>query len=180
MSIVLVGSTSGSITLQEPAVAGTTVLTLPAVSGTVLTDTSPKAGNVLQVVQGTLSGQGSTTSTSYTDTGLTVSITPTSSSSKVLVLVNLNGCLTLNGSSAMLVDLLRASTSICKFGEAGLNGGTNRNDFGDFSVSFLDSPATTSSTIYKVQAKSSGGGQVYWCNQTNNSISTITLMEIAA
>jgi uncharacterized protein (AIM24 family) len=37
MSIVLVGSTSGSVTLQEPAVAGTTVLTLPAVSGTVIT-----------------------------------------------------------------------------------------------------------------------------------------------
>ncbi len=53
MSIVLVGSTSGSITLQEPAVAGTTVLTLPAVSGTVLTTTSPKAGNVIQVVNAT-------------------------------------------------------------------------------------------------------------------------------
>jgi hypothetical protein len=38
MSIVLVGSTSGSITLQEPAVAGTTVLTLPATSGTVSLD----------------------------------------------------------------------------------------------------------------------------------------------
>ena len=36
MSIVLVGSTSGSITLQEPAVAGTTVLDLPAASGTVM------------------------------------------------------------------------------------------------------------------------------------------------
>jgi hypothetical protein len=35
MSIVLVGSSSGSITLQEPAVAGTTVLDLPATSGTV-------------------------------------------------------------------------------------------------------------------------------------------------
>ena len=35
MSLILQGSTSGSITLQEPAVAGTTVLTLPAVSGTV-------------------------------------------------------------------------------------------------------------------------------------------------
>jgi len=34
MSIVLVGSTSGSITLQEPAIAGTTVLDLPATSGT--------------------------------------------------------------------------------------------------------------------------------------------------
>jgi hypothetical protein len=41
MSIVLVGSTSGSITLQEPAVAGTTVLDLPATSGTVATLTTP-------------------------------------------------------------------------------------------------------------------------------------------
>jgi hypothetical protein len=36
MSIVLVGSTSGSITLQEPAVAGTTVIDLPATSGTMV------------------------------------------------------------------------------------------------------------------------------------------------
>jgi len=36
MSVVLLGSTSGSITLQEPAVAGTTVLTLPATTGTVV------------------------------------------------------------------------------------------------------------------------------------------------
>ena len=41
MSIVLQGSTSGSITLQEPAVAGSTVLDLPATSGTVLTSASP-------------------------------------------------------------------------------------------------------------------------------------------
>ena len=34
MSLILQGSTSGSITLQEPAVAGTTVLDLPATSGT--------------------------------------------------------------------------------------------------------------------------------------------------
>jgi hypothetical protein len=60
MSIVLIGSTSGSCTLQEQAVAGTTVLTLPTTSGTVLTTASsgqsiPKAalptGSVLQVVQ---------------------------------------------------------------------------------------------------------------------------------
>lgn len=43
MSIVLLGSTSGSCTLQEQAVAGTTVLTLPTTSGTVLTSTSPSS-----------------------------------------------------------------------------------------------------------------------------------------
>jgi hypothetical protein len=36
MSLVLLGSTSGSVTLQEPAVAGSTVITLPATSGTLL------------------------------------------------------------------------------------------------------------------------------------------------
>ena len=47
MSIVLVGSTSGSVTLQEPAVAGTTVLTLPATSGTVVvTGTTPSLNGI--------------------------------------------------------------------------------------------------------------------------------------
>ena len=40
MSLILQGSTSGSITLQEPAVAGTTVLDLPATSGTLLTSST--------------------------------------------------------------------------------------------------------------------------------------------
>jgi hypothetical protein len=40
MSIVLQGSTSGSITLQEPAIAGTTVLDLPATSGNVVVDSA--------------------------------------------------------------------------------------------------------------------------------------------
>ena len=40
MSIVMVGATSGSITLQEPAVAGNTVLSLPATTGTVVVDSA--------------------------------------------------------------------------------------------------------------------------------------------
>jgi len=98
MSIVLVGSTSGSVTLQEPAVAGTTVLTLPAVSGTILTTGSsgqsiPKAalptGSVLQVVQTYKTDSFSTNATSYTNvTGLSASITPTSATSKILVMVS--------------------------------------------------------------------------------------------
>ena len=37
-SIVISGDSSGSISLQAPAVAGTTTLTLPATTGTVLND----------------------------------------------------------------------------------------------------------------------------------------------
>lgn len=44
-SVVVAGDTSGSVTLQAPAVSGTTVLTLPATSGTmVATDASGNVG----------------------------------------------------------------------------------------------------------------------------------------
>jgi hypothetical protein len=39
-AVVIAGDTSGSVTLNAPAVAGTTTLTLPTTSGTVLTTTS--------------------------------------------------------------------------------------------------------------------------------------------
>jgi hypothetical protein len=58
MSIVLQGSTSGSVTLQEPAVAGTTVLTLPATSGTVATLTTPSFATTIGVGGATAAASG--------------------------------------------------------------------------------------------------------------------------
>jgi hypothetical protein len=43
-SVVISGDTSGSVTLQAPAVAGTTVLTLPATSGVVVVTATGVAG----------------------------------------------------------------------------------------------------------------------------------------
>ena len=43
-SLILSGSTSGSVTLSSPAVSGTTTLTLPTQSGTVITTGSTFAG----------------------------------------------------------------------------------------------------------------------------------------
>lgn len=48
-SVVIAGDTSGSITLQAPAVSGSTVLTLPASTGTVLTQNSSAPANSLVV-----------------------------------------------------------------------------------------------------------------------------------
>lgn len=60
MSVVLLGSTSGSITLQEPAVAGSTVIDLPATSGTMaVTSGSPSFTNI--TATGTLTVNGNTT-----------------------------------------------------------------------------------------------------------------------
>jgi hypothetical protein len=213
MSIVLVGSTSGSITLQEPAVAGTTVLDLPATSGTILTSASaisassittgtlPAArlptGSVLQVVSTVKSDTFTTTSGSYVDvTGLSVSITPTSATSKILVLFQVNGSQEVGAGRASL-KLLRGSTVI----DAGDVAGSRTPALGGFSSidqsvpstpvsgNFLDSPATTSSTTYKIQVAMNAGSGTAYINRTMqdsdnaNQIrmaSTITVMEIAA
>ena len=59
MSIVLLGSTSGSVTLQEPAVAGTTVIDLPATSGTMaVTGGSPSFANITATGNLTFTGTG--------------------------------------------------------------------------------------------------------------------------
>jgi hypothetical protein len=186
MSIVLVGSTSGSITLQEPAVAGTTVLDLPATSGTFITTGSsgqsiPKAalptGSVLQVVNATYGTATTSSSASYSDTGLTASITPTSSSSKILVIVSQSGLNTGSANNGINVKLVRGGTDLIVFAVAyNFSGG---GAICGASASYLDSPATTSSTTYKTQqARFSGAGAI--STQANSDVSTITLMEIAA
>ena len=188
MSIILQGSTSGSVTLQEPAIAGSTVLTLPAVSGTVLTTTSPKAGNVIQVVSATNSTQTSITGTSFADTSLTASITPTSSSSKILVLVYQPYRFTdaANGGGIIIVrNSTPITTVLTDTGNAPyqLYLEVAADFYGIFAASYLDSPATTSSTVYKTQSRpylSAGSIVLQAQGNVNTNMSTITLMEIAA
>jgi len=199
MSIVLQGSTSGSVTLQEPAVAGTTVLTLPAVSGTILTTASsgqsiPKAalptGSVLQVVSVNKVDSFSTTSTSFTDiTGLSVSITPISSTSKIYVVATIPVVSAASGSGANFA-LSRNGTLIGQ-GTSGTTQNSiavvfvNTNDFyNGTSFSILDSPATTSAITYQIRLLSSAGGTC-WIGRRGSdtyggSSSTLTAMEIAA
>jgi len=182
MSIVLVGSTSGSVTLQEPAVAGTTVLTLPAVSGSVLTDTSPKAGNVIQVVNATYSTQTTTTSSSFQDTGLTATITPASASNKILVLVSHPQNFTNNLSDsglALAINLCRNGSSLTAWSNY-LGFGSTSNNFPSAGLVYWDTPATTSATTYKTQFCRNNGGTYQVSVQSSNTPSSITLLEIAA
>jgi len=177
MSIVLQGSTSGSVTLQEPAVAGTTVLTLPAVSGNVLTDTSPKAGNVIQVVSTqSQSASISTTSTSYVTTNVSASITPTSASSRVLLLLNANLDNGATGRQPIITFYKGASDLATTRGINQLYGDSSRIQSSATSL-YIDSPATTSATTYTVYFKSNGGGSVSF--GTDNLMVSFILMEIA-
>ena len=183
MSVILVGSTSGSVTLQEPAVAGTTVLDLPATSGTL--DRTNRAGNVLQVVSVDYGTETSNTSTSFADTGLTASITPTSATSKILIIFTQQGCAKYaDAGNAVRVNLLRNSSIILNVNDLGGYTGTTDNNNISMSASYLDSPSTTSSITYKTQfAARISGNSVYVQQYGNNSgytRSTMTLMEIAA
>ena len=158
--IIVSGDTSGAVTLQAPAVAGTVTVTLPAASGTMLTTASsgqsiPKAalptGSVLQVVNATFSTAQTTTSTSYQASGLTLSITPTSNTSKILISASVpydtyGG--TLNQAS---LTLYRGATNLITNGFSLLSGGSGLNlQAGSSALSWLDSPATTSSTTYTI------------------------------
>ena len=53
-SVVIAGDTSGSVTLDAPAVAGTTVLTLPATSGTVVTTATTSGISGSAITTGTV------------------------------------------------------------------------------------------------------------------------------
>jgi len=192
MSIVLMGSTSGSCTLQEQAVAGTTTLTLPTTSGTILTNSS--AGTVLQVVQTVKTDTFTMSSSTFADiTGLSVNITPTSSSNKILILANVNHVGT-TSTSASGIRLMRNSTAIGIGDAAGsrprTSGGESYGNFGvtltGDAIMFLDSPATTSATTYKIQIQAYSNTAYVNRSQVDTDsnayfrgMSSITVMEIS-
>jgi hypothetical protein len=186
--LVLNGDTSGSVTLDAPAVSGTTTLTLPTTSGTVLTTGSsgqsiPKAalptGSVLQVINATHGIQSSTSSTSFVDTSLTATITPTSNTSKILVFVSQNGLYKSGTNSYIKLRLVRGSTTIVVMENEIVTTSTTGTSAAATSTTYLDSPATTSATTYKTQIALGGSaGTIYW--NVTDATSTITLVEIAA
>jgi hypothetical protein len=175
------GDTSGNLAFQTGAGANT--ITVPNVTGTLLTNKT--TGTVLQVVNATYSTLTSTTSSTYADTGLSASITPTSSSNKILVLISLNGMSKQGSSSSNSIDLqlVRNSTSIVQIdGLLGYTSNLAVQSGVSSSLNYLDSPATTSSTTYKIQFASDQNVATVYINANNarGATSTITLLEIAA
>ena len=150
----------------------------------ILTAVQQPAGAVLQVVQATYSTATSTTSTSFVTTGLSASITPSSSTSKILVLMSMGDVAAQNTSSANaagftlykngsnLTSNLGSQISYNSISTSGLT-------IGGFSSTYLDSPATTSSTNYAVFFKSAGASTTVTTFR-DNTLGVITLMEIAA
>jgi hypothetical protein len=157
------------------------------VAGGVPSWAAPVAGKVLQVVQATTSTPVTVASTTYTDSGITASITPSSTNSKILVIVNQEFLITRNNGSALAnARLLRGSTSIygdsaAKEGFSVQSDSSYMNTWTRYPITYLDSPATTSSVTYKTQVAvdSTASSQVVVA-QANNTDSSIILMEIGA
>ena len=149
---------------------------------------------VLQVKSTFKSNPYTMSSSTFDDvTGLNVSITPTSATNKILVTFSLSGQAD-EGQNGMFVRLMRDSTAI---GIADADGTRARTTYGNISqpanagymggFTFLDSPATTSAVVYKVQVASNTNGQGVFVNRLNNnadqtnlsrSASSITVMEV--
>jgi hypothetical protein len=175
LGLTVPAASIGNLTLSNSSISGLTATGISAVQ-------QLPTGSVLQVVNATYATPVTTTSGTLIDTGLTATITPTKSTSKILVLVNQNGSdkSTDNASNSIYIGLLRGATVLFTNFSNYVNytGSTLRMIGASASICYLDSPATTSSITYKTQfANTSAGGNV--TIQSNNNVSSITLMEIA-
>ena len=128
---------------------------------------------VIQAVSANNSTQTSTTSTTPIASPITASITPQSTTSKILAQVNGT---TYNNSAGQYtsVQIYRGTTALGTFVISNfvVSGAVT----GTYTISFLDSPTTTSSTAYTLYFYVTGAtGYVNY----GSSQATITLMEIS-
>ena len=146
-------------------------------------------GGIIQIKQGIITAPvENTTSGSWTDTGLSCAITPQSASNKVFCMVSL-GSISGDAGTSTGFRLVRGSTNIGMPDSDALQSGfTNIYDadqqiLASACFNYLDSPATTSATTYKITWRNSGSSSWlgrYNGNATNyNGVSTLILMEVS-
>ena len=169
-----------------------------AVTGEVLTAAYVNdlrgAFRILQVVSTNKTDTFSMSSTTFADvTGLSVTITPQSTSSKIFVMASVSGTGT-TGATNFFGRLVRNSTPINVGDAAGSRtqatiAARDQESQSTMSVMFLDSPATTSATTYKIQIRSQSAGSAVYINRsvtdsdaasTARTTSNITVFEISA
>ena len=160
---------------------------------------SGSSGGIIQVVHANTSTHTYSNSTSYTDiTGVTATITPTRSDSKILIQCTL--AVSKENNHSFLGRIVRDGSVITGSGGAAESGHGNQIDGvwwnvrtqiyspNPFTVSYLDSPSSTSAVTYKAQGKTTSASYPFAINRTVSSndllyatpsFSMITLMEIS-
>ena len=188
----IIAATAADTVARLAVGANNSVLTADSTTATGLKWATPAGGGkVLQVVMGTTTTATTIASTSFTDTTLTASITPSSATSKVLVFFT-QAIRTERDSGAFSqgagIQIVRDSTAVFtpadSFRAASSTDWSN-SESGKLGViasgSYLDTPATTSATTYKTQARAgftTFNGQIKV--QESGNTSSIILMEIGA
>lgn len=134
------------------------------------------AFRILQVVSGSTTGAVASASTTYVDTGISATITPQSSSSKVIALISASPYSLTAGTGGGL-RVYRDATLLQQFTDVAYS--NVGNNLIGFSTLVLDSPATTSAVVYKMQQNRSIGVGTFF-TQVNSNPGTIILMEVSA
>ena len=146
----------------------------------------PTTSGVVQVKSTAKTDTFSTTSSTFVDvTGLSVSITPTSASNKIMVFadIKLNGQA---GTNTAYARLVRDSTAIYVGDAAGSRqqaSSSSRITTEGVASSgniFLDSPATTSATTYKVQISVNAASGTIYVNQGSDDTNVSTRARYAS
>jgi hypothetical protein len=174
MAITLSGDGSISGLTSGAGIAAT------ALSGQV-PDANAPSGSILQIVNARDSNQFTMSTSTWTDfPNLTISITPISTSSKILLVANAQANYPSAGRGASL-RFTRNGTAINtpSFGHETYFGGVVGIDaYVRTPMVYLDSPNTTSSITYKVQATTYNSGTVIF-NYSSGFSSDITAYEVA-
>ena len=146
-------------------------------------------GKILQVVQATTTTAVAISGTTFADAGLTATITPSASTSKVLVFVQqtVQADKSASPTASLAIRLLRGSTTIDSpyystggsYSVYAASLSTVVSIENILPMHYLDSPATTSATTYKVQAAGASSGTSVNL-QNSSAMSTIILMEVGA
>ena len=148
---------------------------------TVATSSLP-TGTVKQVINSVFNSSFSTSSTSWVDTGFSATITPTSATSKILILFN-SGGLTRPAvaSECPRLQIVRGASTYV-YGGGNIYYTTSSFDYSDWYLflNWQDSPATTSSTTYKIQMQTRLGNSCSMNNSYGGQQASIQLVEIAA
>jgi hypothetical protein len=162
------------------------VLTADSTAATGMKWATPAGGGgkVLQVVNATYSTQTQTTSATYADTGLTATITPTLNTSKIMVIISQPYQHVVSSAGNELsanIKIVRASTDLTAQPFV-LRASAYSSELAlqtTFNYTYLDSPATTSATIYKTQFNNANTTGTFRTS-TGSAIASITLLEIGA
>ena len=174
-SVVIAGNTSGSVTLDAPAVAGTTVLTLPAVSGTVVTTATTTGISGSAITTGTVGvSVGGTGANTLTANNV---ILGNGTSAVTFVAPGSNGnLLTSNGTTWTSAAAPAAGVTSVN-GQTGAVTTTNINSIGSTGVYIYTaaSTATLNASLYVTANTTIAGSSLVYdiCDGSSNSANVI-------